>query len=244
MDVLENIKRVPGELGKRLEADSYFSDIAIVVADDNEVLAELKRKQGVISSKLGKRGMCVVVLPLEADDNQTNVLFGPMTLSPRFQVIENVALNRDRNGTGKTSLQVARRVKDVIKSTVLEGLTGAMVPDNPCIEAIDLSGEIGPNGKAHQVSFRCLEACVQSAQQVAMPIVAAVEENKVGITCATADATIYYTLNDGYPSAEENAEVYAAPIDVPEDGLVLRACAYKAGMIGSVVVRKAVQRVV
>ena len=55
----------------------------------------------------------------------------------------------------------------------------------------------------------------------------------------TADAQIYYTLDDSYPSpANDQAKVYdGTPIVIPPEGLLIRACAYAPGAIASAINR-------
>src|SRR5712672_1965290 len=95
LTVQDIIDRLPFELMNRIESDDYFSDVPVVVAEEGNVRLMVDAKQAAISTKLGtKRGVAVIVLQMVADDEHTNLQFGPMTLRPAIQVIENVELNR------------------------------------------------------------------------------------------------------------------------------------------------------
>jgi hypothetical protein len=232
----EIIERLPGELQARLEADEFFADVPVVVAEEGNIKLEIERKQAVLTSKAGKRGAAVIVLQLVADDMQPNIQFGPMTLWPAFQVVENLELNRGKFGTGKSARRLARRVRDVIKGGVLWGIVADMKPDKPCIEPVKLEEELGRLVKAYQVNFQCLEQASDLPAQVALVRLVSLAplEPRVALECATEGATIYYTTDDSYPWAGNRAaQVYTGSIEIPEAGLVVRACGYKAGMIAS-----------
>ena len=101
---IDVIDLLPGELAARLQCDPFFADIPVIVVESGNVATELARKQAVITEKSGKRGVAVIVLQCLADDTDANVNFGPMILRPAFQVVEQVELNNDPNGTGKSCL--------------------------------------------------------------------------------------------------------------------------------------------
>jgi hypothetical protein len=232
IETLDIIDRLPFELQARLEGDDFFSDIPVVVAEEGNIKLELGRKQAVITAKSGHRGVAVVVLQVVADDDFPNLQFGPMTVFPAFQVIENVELNRGANGTQKSARKVARRIRDVIKCAGMIGLVKNMQADKPAIEPVDLGAELGDQVKGYQVNFKCLEASAQDLAQVAIPQFAPVQgQAQFTITCETAGASIYYTVDDSYPTRA--AALYAGPVGIPEAGLTVRACGYKAGMVAS-----------
>jgi hypothetical protein len=155
---IEVIDRLPNECAARLTADEFFSDIAIVVADEGNVLATMNRLQAALTTKTGKRGVAVIVLQVVGNDEMAEVKFGPLRLFQSFQVVENRELNLDANGTGKSARKVARRIVDVVKSLRLDGLTTDWVPDRPCIEPLNLKKELGASIVGYQVNFWTLEA--------------------------------------------------------------------------------------
>lgn len=240
--VLDIIDRLPQELAARLESDPFFADIPVVVAEDGDVRAEMERKQAAIAAKSGRRGVAVIVLPLVGNDDYPNVAFGPMTLRPAFQVVEVVELNRDAQGTGKSARRVARRIRDVIKPLVLCGMTTEFTPDNPCIEPVKLSEEMG-KVQAFQVNFLCYEADTEPVEQVGRPGFAAVPGAvpAVSLASTTEGAEIWYSIDESYPGPNRpGSALYSEPIPIPAAGLTVRAVARKAGLIDSQVSRATV----
>lgn len=72
---------------------------------------------------------------------------------------------------------------------------------------------------------------VVEANQVETPVIS-FENNTVTITCATADAKIYYTTNGNDPEAGDDE--YTAPFEITED-VTVKAIAVKEGMTNSYV---------
>lgn len=230
MDAIDLIDRLPYEFAARLEADEYFSDIPVIIAEDGNVEAELARKTAQLKSKGGKRGVAVIVLPTLADDEHPNIEFGPLTYYPAFQVVENVGLNRDANGTKKPARRVARRIVKVVKSAGMSLLVADLRPDRPCIESTEVDGL-----KVVQVNFRCLEVVENQETKVDAPKFTGDTANgTLSITCPTEGATIFYTLDWSYPRpSNDQALEFVQPIQIPATGMLIRACAYKAGSIAS-----------
>lgn len=238
--VLDIIERLPFELQARLEADPFFADIPVLVAEDWKVKAAIARKQALFTEKGGKRGAAVIILPMIGEDIYPNLAFGPLTLQPAFQVIEHGELNNDPKGTRKSARRIARRIVCVVKPLSLGGLVTEFVAGKPLIDSVDLEAELGALVSALQVNFQTIEADAEELCQVAAPQFSTypAETPKVQITCATEGATIWYSLNEEYPApGRDGAIAYTAPIDVPVSGLTIRACAFKAGMIDSAVPR-------
>lgn len=232
---LDVITLLPGELAARLESDEYFPDIAVVVADNGNVRAEYDRKTAALTAKSGKRGLAVIVLPIEADDDMPNLALGSMRLRPSFQVVE----LRGINNTGKTAASVARRIRDVIKPLQLQGLTSDFVPESPCIQSLNLTAELGETAVGKQVNFACYEADGEELTVCGTPAFAAVAgaTPKFSLTSATAGADIWYSTDDSFPASGRAGSVqYLAPVEIT-DTVTIRAAAYKTGCIPSQVNR-------
>jgi hypothetical protein len=237
MNQLDAIDQIALELQARLEADPFFADIPVIVAEEGNIALELERKQALVTEKGGKIGAAVIILQFVADDTYENLATGPMLLRPAFQVLENLELNRGPQGTGKTARRIAWKVRSVIKPLALGGLTTEFVPDKPCIEPVNVEGTLV---RAYQVNFTCYEAgdpeSVVGTPEVAL--VADAETPQVALTCATEGAEIWYSVTDTFPApGRAGAIMYPGPIDVPAEGLTIRVCGYKAGMIASLVAR-------
>ena len=227
---LDIIDRLPGELAAALEGDEYFDDIPVIVAEEGNVAQQMARKQAILTAKGGKRGAGVIILPTLADDTKPNVRFGPMTLYPTFQVIESLELNRDARGTGKSARKIARRIRDVIKQYVIQGVITDLRPEVPCIVPLDVSRDIGDQVKSCLVQFVCLECPSESTAFVAMPVGSLVG-GQVAITCGTAGAVVWVTV-DGSSPLPGKGQVYAGPVAGVAGGVV-RARAFLAGAVPS-----------
>ena len=243
MNSTQIIDQLPYDLQARLAADDYFSDIPVLVADEGNIKLQIARKTAVSTTKGGKRGVAVIVLQVLADDGQPSIEFGPMTLSPSFQVVELVEVNNGASGTGKSARQVARRIRDVIKSYGRVGSVIAMKPGKPCIIPVNLKEDQGDNVRAYQIDFECLETPADQPSKVANPTFVNMEPAPlVGLACSTDGAAIYYTLDESFPWAgNPAAALYTAPIAVPASGsIIVTCCAYLAGSIASWVIRETV----
>jgi hypothetical protein len=247
---IDTIDQLPGELAARLAADDYFCDIPVIVADPGNVLAQIAAMTAMVTEKKGKRGVCVIVLQMTADDDYPEVTFGPLTLKPAFQVIEVRELNLDTNGTGKSWRKVARRIRDVICSAEFKGLCSELIADKPCIEPIQFANTremqvaIGGNAIGGQVTFSCQEKDDEILHQCSMPIFA---ESGVGqsiiMTCATVGVVIWFTTDGSFPCPQNaqsagTAQVYTDPVPVPDNGFTVRAAAYMPGWIASAINRQ------
>ena len=228
--------QVTEELAAYVQTDSVFGQMPVVVAEKGNVLAEVERLQAVITSKKGKIGTALIVLPIMADDAYNEVGFGPMKLFVTFQVIENVELNRGPSGSKRSCRWLARHLVKIVKPMRLGGLTTDFVCDKPCIEP-GIVKLASTELQSRMVNFFTWEADTEAMGQVASLAFAQVG-NQVAISCATAGPAIWFTTDESFPAPSSavpgsTAQLYAGPIPVPAAGLVVRACAYVPGMIAS-----------
>jgi hypothetical protein len=237
---LDVIDRLPYELQARLEADEFFADIPVIVADKGNVKAELERKQAAITEKAGRRGVAVIVLQIVAEDDYPEVNFGPLKLRPAFQVVEHVELNNDERGTKKSARRVTRRIHQVIKPLALYGIVTQFKADSPAIEPVSVS-DLGDQVVAMQANFVTYEFDAEQLSQVATPEFSAVAQTLV-MTSATEGASIWYSVDDSFPAPNKPGSIeYTVPIAIPEAGFTVRAAAYKAGSIASEVMRGTIE---
>jgi hypothetical protein len=240
---LDVIDKLPTELQARLEADAFFADIPVIVADKGNVKLEMERRQSAITEKGGRRGVAVIVLQLVTDDDYPEVTFGPHTLRPAFQIVENTELNNDERGTRKSCRRVARKIHQIIKPLVLHGYATVFTADSPAIEPVNLASELGDKLVAMQANFVTHEFDTEQLSQVATPEFAAGSGDvpELVMTCATEDAEIWYSTDGSYPAPNRPGSIqYATPIAIPLAGFTVRACAYKADMVASEVFRAAI----
>ena len=246
MQTFDIIDRLPFELAARLECDPFFVDIPVIVAEAGNIKLEMERKQAVITEKENKRGVAVIVLQVVADDFSKNLQFGPMIIYPAFQVIENVELNNDDNGTKKSHRKVARRIRDVIKNCNMMGMVQDMKAGKPCIEPTDLT-ELGATLKGSQVNFECLEVSAEDQVQVQMPVYSGDGSPQLTLTCPTPGAAIWFTTDDTFPyngtAADfpgSTSQLYTGPVTLAAGATIVRAAAYLDGSVASGINRKTI----
>jgi hypothetical protein len=234
---LDVIDRLPLDLQARLEADEFFADIPVVVADKGNVNAEVARKQAVVTEKSGRRGVAVIVLQLVGDDDYPEVTFGPLKFQPAFQVIEHPEMNMDERGTKKSARRVCRRIHQVIKPLALYGIVTEFKAGNPAIEPVNLS-DISEALVGMQVNFETFEFDTEALILVDMPTFEVSAGPSVSMACGTEGAAIWYSLDDSFPAPNKpGSKLYTTPVAIPTAGFVVRAAGYKAGCIASKVER-------
>lgn len=243
----EIIYRLPFEIAARLQADDYFCDIPVVVAEEGNVRLTMEQKQAAVTQRSGKRGVGVIVTQLVLDDDVQNVQFGPLTFRIAIQIVENVELNRDANGTRKAARQVGRRIRDVFKNTGILDLTKAILTEQDFMVPVPLDEKVfGANLKCYQCNLVCLEGASDDVlSQAAMPQVTVNEQAQLSLSCATAGAEVWYTLDDSYPTPTRGnplstAKLYNDRVPLPVGTTIVRAVAYLPGSIASNVNRQIV----
>lgn len=234
MNVIDILDRLPYELAARLESDPFFQTIPIVVAVKGNVAQEFQRKQAVITEKAGKRGVCVIVLQLIADDIYEGQPGGPMKLKPAFQVIENVEMNNDDAGTGLSARKVARQIIKNLKLAGFRGIIQGLKCGKPAIEPVEIK-ELGDGCVSEQVNFECQEFSDEQFLYCLPPVCTQVAgQLQLALASGTAGAKIWYTLDDTFPYPGDNtifpdssAQQYTGPIPVQlNTSVIIRACAY------------------
>jgi hypothetical protein len=234
MNASDVIDVLPAELGALLEADPFFVDIPIVVADKGNIRVEMERKQAVITKKNGHRGVAVIVLQLVGDDTSQSDPSVRMKFKPAFQIVENVELNNDPNGTAKSHRKVALKICLALKLVSLGGIVSNITMGSPAIEPVQMEKEIADFVVASQVNCECYAADNENVSRVNVPTFTVLAgPPRVQIDCSTAGADIYFTTDETQPNgtpADTTAILYAAPIAVPDDGnLIVRARAFLNG---------------
>lgn len=218
------------DIAARLAAAEYFSDIPVVMERQGDIAKRVERALGPMSGKSGKNGACVIVDQIIAECESPNVS-GPLLRAIVIcQVIENVTVNQSTNGTGKAALSIAVGVLNALHLYYPAGLGQVLVADDKAIVPAK-----DPLGLAYDVQFN-LSVTGSQPSKVATPTVSpatGAAPQTVTITCGTADATIYYSL-DGHPPypGQVGVRPYVEPVAVT-GACTLRACAMKPSLVAS-----------
>lgn len=216
----------------RLSADAYFTDIPVFTEKKGDLDNEIGRSLGLLDNTGGKIGLCVIVMAPTAGVAKPN-LPGPHldTISLVVHVEEAVMLNTGASGTGKAASDCAERVAALLHRWIPDGRLNAVVAERNCISAaLPAMGEI-----AYAVRLATAAGLSVDLDTVATPAAAsdpaAEAPCTVTLTCATAGAAIFYSLDGSRPSPTAGT-LYVEPIAV-ESACTLRAQAWLAGYLAS-----------
>lgn len=242
---------LPGKIRDYLRTDEYFRAFPILIEDDADVATEIDR--ALAGSIAGPTGLAGVTIVINEPVTGRTLPDTPAVFSTggrlTFEIVEVPQINRsaDNAGFGDSSLVVAECLAAVMKrfASGEAGWTNLHFYDDdaaigPGIAAGDRSGiAVRENTVIRPVTVRFAGGIVDETAVVATPAVSS-GGGTVTITCATADAAIYYTTDGGLPLwfAEGNTNnvgtLYSAPFSATA-GAVITARAFKSGSRASVV---------
>lgn len=224
------------EIADRLAADAYFSDITVLTERTADLDNTISRALKLVTVKGSKIGVAVVVGLFTGDADHPNAP-GPSwsTAATRVTVFEHPMINTGATGTEKAAVDIAARVAQVLHDYLAGGIGQTLlVQGKDAIQPVPAS-QLEPGTIAYQVR---VETSLDSAAlaKAAQPAIAAVPgTGKVTITLssATSGAAIYYTTDYSLPrSGATGSTLYSAPFDISA-ACMLRAVAYKTGMVAS-----------
>jgi hypothetical protein len=170
----------------------------------------------------GSRAGLAVLVPLPGYENkQPNIpgLFGDMVFS--VIVLENIMINMGDKGTGVTCEEAATMVMLAGHNFPImdgRGLTcDGMSP--LAVENEDFTADV-----AYEIRFRC-KAGFNAQVECSQPVITN-DAGNVTVSCATANAVIWVTLDGSMPHpGNPTAFIAAAAFDLTAPAII-RACAY------------------
>lgn len=170
--------------------------------------------------KMGRKGCGVIVELPEFNTLSPNVTGPQGNIVCKFLVLEDRMINEAPNsGTLRPANQVAQRILDLLHLDADDG--AGTLAGRSIVKAKEwepLHAEI--------VTFEIHNKRIQTPR--VGPVTIAIADGSATLTCPTADARIYYTLNEGFPgSSNPAATLYEAPFPVAS-GQVIRSGAYLA----------------
>ena len=222
------------DIAERLRADEYFTVIKVLGEDKEDITSETEAALGPLNEQGGKTGICAIVQQPIGTDEFANVTGGPVELDIVVLILENRVVNKDttNGGTGKMAWDVAKRVLKLLKNYRATGLCRGLNAKTPTIVPSDAF----PGAVAYEVRFQTSEADSNLDTRVVDVVISPASgaaPQTVTLTCATAGASIYYTLDGTHPwSGNAAAVLYSAPFNVATPK-TLRCCAFKTGSIAS-----------
>ena len=218
----DTLERLQADVLAILKVVPSLEMLNLLEEDDGDMEAKILRNLGAMSGgSTGRPGCVAVVMLPEVTAAEPNQPGPPMTCQLQIQVIEQPVINRGLGGTRIRSSKAALRILNAMH---LQVLGGALVyADDKAITPV----EVKPGFLSHMVT---LTVRVRSLSAPAKPqalSVALVGED-VEITCPTAEAAIYYTLDGNFPTPASGLP-YTDPFPAPAEGTMVRAVAYVAG---------------
>lgn len=227
----------------RLASESYFGDIGLYVmrprkkADGTvntvpQITQKIEEALNGLVPKGAKAGAAVTVYMPVVSVPQADAQ-GLFTVAVVLRVQENPLVNMGAAGTRKSAESIGLEVIRSLNGWVPHGVANQLYCDR---EAMVFNEQVsGTSGKWTYDVTVATHLEIEEADRVMIPRISTVGDGPVTvtITCATADATIYYTLDESFPSAA-NAEalVYSEPLTLTESATLFTA-AYKSGLSGS-----------
>lgn len=211
----------------KLLSEPVVKNINIVLLREEVIEGRLNFKLLTKTTRNGRLGCgAVVEMPTITVPNP-NAPSPDAILELSVLVAELPTLNQNAaTGTNQQCEQVAGLIKDIGHRHFSRDVGEFYIAPQAIEPAEFEAGHI-----AYRVRFNFRHSAVATPR---VATVAMAETNGlVTLTCDTAEAAIYYTVNDTFPGRGNPAAIrYEAPFQV-ETGTVIRTAAYKEAMVGS-----------
>jgi Chitobiase/beta-hexosaminidase C-terminal domain len=211
---------VQQEIADRLLADPFFATIPVLVEQPRDLSFELQAS----AASAGTWGVVLVPQAQVTAPNAPGPIFDPVEFAVRFRANTPVAAGPGPLEVAETALALLHLYKP---ATVNEVLVAA--PDA-------LRRVIEPNVVTYEIRVRTQACAAFAVPQVAAPVASSsgsVSPQTVSLTCATAGAAVFYTLDGSAPVPRgPTAVLYSAPFEV-NAACTLRTRAWLAGYLGS-----------
>jgi len=215
-----------------LLADAYFADINVIDYRKQNILQEVELSLSSLKSKVGKIGVCVVALPVVITDTfKEGTPFHPLQCHVTYRVLENPLINMGARGTKKPAPSICSRIRRILKAYRLGGFATNLVPADPFVDWV----QVDEAPVAFEINFTCFEHVDQNeAKCASLGYYYNSVTGVLQLSCSTPDATIYYTLDGGYPHPNNpngfTILTYTGPITI-EGEVLVRAAAFKVGYL-------------
>jgi hypothetical protein len=236
MNLFELLPAIQEDIGARLEADEFFTHIAVLVQRKGVTESEIETALNVLNAASGKVGACAIVLMPTLSAPNANVPGPQFQIDFIVRVLENPTLNRDAGGTNKSAEEIALRVLHLLHHFTALGRVGTLyAAKNAATPFAELDGIVGYDC---QLSTMAGLPFADKVQTPGIAVAGVLPDVSVTITCGTAGASVFYTLDESYPR-NPGATLYTAPFSLAA-AATIRAAAYLDGKISSDVQQTAV----
>lgn len=213
-------------IAARIESAEYFADIPVLVERRGVTESDIIQALSTLNEKQARLGACVIVLKPSLLPTTADAPGPEYRISQSVQVITQPLMNDSDQGTGKQTEEIAGQ---------LRALLHRFAGPNGTYSFSAMQAETVEEGKdSYSLTFTRLAR--DAAAAVGLPLISPDEgasPQEITLSCATAGASILYTLDGSYPSpANRAALAYADPFTV-QQACTLLAAAYKPGLLPS-----------
>lgn len=217
----------------RLNNDVFFADVPVLLARKGLVDSDVELALGGLNEKGGKAGSCVIVLMPEVDAPEGQSPGPVIEIVQSFQVIVRPLFADDTasGGVGKNAEQIGLNVLNLLHRYVARRVGNILMADKKPMRPLQATVQ----GEVHYLVVLRLRTGLDRVVKVMEPQI--VPGDTITLTCGTAGAAIYWTVDGSYPGpANDAAALYAGPITLPPETVYpvdFQAVAYKEGFIPS-----------
>ncbi len=223
------LKQILQECIDELDANDYFCDIPILLADKEDLGFEIEKSIGILQNEGGKIGVfCITNLDAVSAENSD---FGPIFSKINFslEVYENPELNRGTGGTGKQAIEIAERIATLLHLFTPVSARGPVTIGEPAIDAAALTIAEGVELPGYKINFSVPGLIQNEREKIKTPEIN--NENRViTLSCETSGAAIFYTT-DGTKPGPLNGNLYTEKFLAP--ACILKARAFLSGYLAS-----------
>lgn len=217
-------RQILDDCAARLQADAYFSDIAVLPFLTDSTEEEIAKRLGAAKGQSGKVGACVLVLLPTVAVPSPNLPGPQFQVRQSFIVLEHPEINNGTIGTKKPAGAIAREVVRLFHHAYTG--RGAQV------------WNAGSDAIVPETGFRKLAGYTitlaaawgqESVNRLPTPTIVATGTGPFSVTlaCADAAAALWFTLDGSYPwPGNPGAALYAEPLSI-STASTLRVVAYR-----------------
>jgi hypothetical protein len=217
-----SLERLQKDIYAKLNREAYFADVP-VFRYDYKIQANIDQALGGVGAKAGKISAAVSVL-LPGLEGANPEVPGPTQLvvvTCRVQELPDLV-------TGKRAEDVALYIRQLLHHFAPGGEVQTLVCDT---QAMNPSWVFAPKLTFDVRHYANLNSVPLDKVK---PVKIANVGGAISLSCGTAGAAIYYTINSEFPAnGETGATLYSAPFATPAAGTLIRAAASKSGSVGS-----------
>ena len=224
MSILYSIQQ---EIADRLSADPFFAAVPVLVEVPRDMAFELQA--GVAAA--GTWGVVLVPQAQVSAPNAPGPILDPVEFAVRFRANTPVSPGPGALDAAEAALALLHLYRPPSVNEVLVAAPEA------------LRRVTEPNVVTYEVRVRTQVGLAYEIPQVATPVVAVTGAGfpfSISLSCATAGAAVFYTLDGSSPVPRGAASIlYGGPFAV-SDAVTVRARAWLAGYLASVEAREVV----